>query len=74
MTRIAAALLIVLTTLGVEGGTFRPAFAESLPPAPPRVTIDAVQPVAVRSGRVLALLIVLEAVRRTQSPGGLPRP
>jgi hypothetical protein len=67
MTRIAAALLIVLTGLALEGGLGRPAFADSLTvKRPPGVEIT--QPLAIRSGRILTLLLTLEALRQVPLP------
>ena len=67
MTRIAAAMLIVLGVLLVNGELGRPALAESLP-SRPAASVEVTQPLAVRSGRVLVLLLALEALRQMPAP------
>jgi hypothetical protein len=64
MSRIAAALLIVVAGLAFNGGLLRPAFAEAARAPAPSVEIS--QPVVVRSGRILHLLMALEALRQSQ--------
>jgi len=66
MSRIAAALLIVIAMLAFNGGLLRPAFAESVAARLPTPSVEVKQPVAIRSGRILTLLMTLEALRVTQ--------
>jgi hypothetical protein len=64
MHRIAASLLIVAAVLALNGGMLREAFAgEPAWRLPPPKT-DVLQTVAVRSGKVLSLLLILEALRQ----------
>jgi hypothetical protein len=67
MSRIAAAVLIVVAMLAFNSGLLRPAFAESLAATLPCPTVEVKQPTVVRSGRILTLLLTLEALRVTQS-------
>lgn len=73
MSRIAAALLIVLAGIALNGTSLRPAFAESAAARAPQPSVEIVQPLVVRSGRVLALLIALEALRQSQSGALSPK-
>jgi hypothetical protein len=68
MSRIAAALLIVLAGLAINGGLLRPALADSQPVKRPWPTVDVSQPLVTRGGRVLSLLLALEALRLSQAP------
>jgi hypothetical protein len=63
MTRIAAAVLIVLGVLNLNGELGRPAFADSLA-VRPATGVDVTQPLAIRSSRVLGLILALEALRQ----------
>ena len=65
MRRIAAALLIVVAVLALNGGMLREALAVELAvqaPVPASAGLDAA---ALRSGKVLSLLLILEALRQT---------
>jgi hypothetical protein len=64
MSRIAAAILIVIAMLALNGGLLRPAFADAA--RAPAASVEISQPVVVRSGRVLNLLLALEALRQSQ--------
>jgi hypothetical protein len=66
MSRIAATLLIVIAMLALNGGLLRPAFAEATAARTPGASVEVSQPTIVRSGRVLNLLLVLEALRQSQ--------
>jgi hypothetical protein len=66
MSRIAAALLIVIAMIALNGGLLRPAFAESAARGPV-ASVEVIQPVVVRRGRgVVSLLLALEALRQSQ--------
>lgn len=64
MHRIAAALLIAVAVLALNGGTPRQAFAGEAVLRLPAPRIEIVQPVAIRSAKVLSLLLILEALRQ----------
>lgn len=64
MHRIAASLLIVCAVPALNTGMIRQAFAEQPMARPAVPAVDIVQPLAVRSGRVMTLLLVLEALRQ----------
>ena len=72
MHRIAAALLIVLAVLALNGGMLREAFAADLAVRAPVPTSAGLDAAAIRSGKVLSLLLILEALRQT--PVSLDRP
>lgn len=67
MTRLAAALLMVPCVFLLNGELARPALAESLPPRA-AASVEVMQPLAVRSGRILSLLLALEALRQVGAP------
>lgn len=71
MHRIAIAALIAAAALVVDGDLGRPAFAEGPAVAAPAPAAT-LQPVASRTGKVLTLLMILEALR--QSPAVLAAP
>jgi hypothetical protein len=66
MSRIAAALLIVIAMLALNGGLLRPAFAEAATARATGASVEVSQPTIIRSGRVLGLLMALEALRQSQ--------
>jgi hypothetical protein len=71
MHRIAASLLIVAAVLALNGGMLREAFAgEPALRLPPPKT-DLLQTPAAQSGKILSLLLILEALR--QEPASLDR-
>lgn len=72
MHRIATALLITAAVLALNGGMLREAFAEQAAARLPAPRLDTVQPIAVRSAKVLSLLLILEALR--QNPVSLDQP
>lgn len=68
MSRIAAALLIVVCLLASNGGLLRPAFADTVAVKLPPPSVEVNQPLVVRSGRIMMLLMTLEALRLSQPP------
>ena len=72
MSRIAAALLIVVVALAATDGLVHPAFADGLT-ARPSSGVEIAQPLVVRNGRVLALLLALEALRQLPGPAIAPK-
>lgn len=67
MNRIVTALLIVIGVLVFNGGLLRQAFAESAAVRAP-ASVEVKQPLVIRSGRVLVLLMTLEALRFADTP------
>lgn len=65
MHRIAAAILIAVAVLAMNGGMLREAFAEEFRPAV-AARAEVAQPVEARSSRLLSLLVVLESLRQEQ--------
>lgn len=72
MHRIATAMLIAAAVLALNGGMLRQAFAEQATAGLPAPRLDIVQPITVRSAKVLSLLLILEALR--QNPLSLNQP
>lgn len=72
MHRIASAILITVAVLALNGGMLRDAFAAEYRPAVTAARTETAQPVAIRSARILSLLVVLESLR--QSPAALDGP
>ena len=72
MHRIAAALLIVLSVLALNGGLLRQALAEEAMTQRPTAIADIRQPMPVRSAKLLSLLLILESLR--QAPVALDMP
>jgi hypothetical protein len=66
MTRVAA-VLIVLGVLIFNGGLGRPALAETLA-VRGTAGVEVAQPLAIRSGRILSLILTLEALRQVPVP------
>ena len=63
MHRIAAALLIVLSVLALNGGMLKQAFAEEALTQGRAPGVDIRQPMTVKSAKVLSLLLILESLR-----------
>ena len=72
MHRIAAALLIVLSVLALNGGMLRQAFAEEAMTQQATASADIPQPTPVKSTKLLSLLLILESLR--QAPVALDMP
>jgi hypothetical protein len=64
MHRIAAAMLIVVAVLALNGGMLREAFAEDAMIRIPARTVEPVQPVVVKNAKLLSLLVILESLRQ----------
>jgi hypothetical protein len=64
MHRIATAMLIAAAVLALNAGMLRDAFARDTATQLPVTRLDILQPVQVKSAKVLALLLVLESLRQ----------
>jgi hypothetical protein len=72
MHRIAAAFVITAAVLALNGGMLREAFAEQPAARLVAAPLDGVQPIQLKSTKVLSLLVILEALR--QNPVSLDQP
>jgi hypothetical protein len=68
MSRIASALLIAAAVLAVNAGMLRDAFSAEAAARQPTVRAEIVQPIQIRSAKVLSLLVILESLRQESLP------